>query len=1110
LAAELHPDISAAYDAAQERAATQIVGWLAEHAVTRVGPRGGQVQVPVEEIEAVTVRHYTSRAGDPHRHLHLQINARVFAAGQWRGLHTVGVRDSLGAINGIGHAAVTTDAQFREALATHGFSLDAEGEIAQLAPYVWAFSQRAAQIERNIARYEVEWTATHPGEQPGPALRRAWDARAWADGRPDKVIPEPGADVHSRWLSELADLGYRDRDKAIELTPTPVGAVERDQAVVLVLARLAAGRSAWNAADIRGEVEQFIAGEGVVVDAAIRGELAEDLTARVLDRCVPLLQRSGVPEHIRALTSGHVLDVERDITGRLAVRAAEPGRDVDLSRVALVGEMTGRGLEAAQSAVVAALAGDRSLIVVEGAAGAGKTTTLSATRDLLAAQGRRLTVVTPTLKAAKVAQAEIGTLAGSAAWLAFQHGWRWDTHATWTRLAPGDPDPVTGRDYVGPVDRATLRDGDLLAVDEAGMLDQDTARALLSIADEHGVRLALLGDRHQLSAVGRGGVLDIAARWAVPDACLTLDLVHRFTRDIDNVDGTTRTVPDIDYADLTIAMRAGNDPGDVFDALLARNQVQLHSSAADLQAALAETVAAHYSNGDHVAVVVDTCDQAGAFNAAIRDRLVAAGRVDDSRATRTGAGERIGVGDRVATRRNDRDLDVANRDTWTVMGVDRHGRLTVTSRDAGQRVLPADYVRRHVELAYATTAHGVQGDTVTAAHVVVGEHTGAASAYVGMTRGRTSNVAHLVAADLDDARGQWVDVFARDRADLGPAHAGVLAAREAANYAQPRPLDQLLEELHGVWEREARCLERLEREEARRDELRQIVVLRRTLPAELAAAEERYQHARTLHAQATQGLDHIDALIALDTARLRDHLLTAWHGDRNGASVAARVVQHSPGRLGLRLAAVNRAREELARWSVKWQPYLPDMPTNNDQVVHYANRSDNRPRIRQAFDDYAHRHAEATHPERAMIATTAQTANTEVAAAWRGLAHIRQRYDQQLGWYGSLGRTDDPGNRLERLERAVTATRAELATVQEQLGRLSAAPAIRALPAGRLTREHDLWRSGYDTARESEHQQARPPAMRADHARTHRPRHTAEHVSGHIGPDRDRGPSIGR
>jgi hypothetical protein len=104
-------------------------------------------------------------------------------------------------------------------------------------------------------------------------------------------------------------------------------------------------------------------------------------------------------------------------------------------------------------------------------------------------------------------------------------------------------------------------------------------------------------------------------------------VVHRFTRDIADADGTTHTVPDVEYADLTIGMRAGNDPGDVFDVLLVRNQIQLHSSAADLQAALAETVAAHYSNGDHVAVVVDTRDQAGALNAAIRDWLVAAGRL---------------------------------------------------------------------------------------------------------------------------------------------------------------------------------------------------------------------------------------------------------------------------------------------------------------------------------------------------------------------------------------------------------------------------------------------------------------------------------------------------
>ncbi len=163
------------------------------------------------------VRHYTSRAGDPHRHLHLLVNARVFAAGGWRGIDTVAVRDSIAAINGIGHAAITCDPAFRVALAAHGYTLDLAGEITQLAAYVAPFSRRATQIGRHIERYETEWSAAHPGEQLGPALRRWWDARAWAEDRPDKVTPQPGADLHRRWLDELSRLGYRDRN-----TPSPV------------------------------------------------------------------------------------------------------------------------------------------------------------------------------------------------------------------------------------------------------------------------------------------------------------------------------------------------------------------------------------------------------------------------------------------------------------------------------------------------------------------------------------------------------------------------------------------------------------------------------------------------------------------------------------------------------------------------------------------------------------------------------------------------------------------------------------------------------------------------------------------------------------------------
>ncbi len=107
--------------------------------------------------------------------------------------------------------------------------------------------------------------------------------------------------------------------------------------------------------------------------------------------------------------------------------------------------------------------------------------------------------------------------------------------------------------------------------------------------------------------------------------------------------------------------------------------------------------------------------------------------------------------------------------------------------EAGRRTLPTAYAREHVELAYATTAYGAQGSTVPTAHVLVGEHTGAASAYVGMTRGRERNVAHLVAESVEDARRQWIDVFGRDRADLGPTHAARLALEAIDRYGPNAP-----------------------------------------------------------------------------------------------------------------------------------------------------------------------------------------------------------------------------------------------------------------------------------------------------------------------------------
>lgn len=74
LAAALYPEVSAALDEAQDRAAAEIVGWVAQHATTRVGPRGRQVQVPVEKIEAAVIVRATGGARFWQAPLSLRLN----------------------------------------------------------------------------------------------------------------------------------------------------------------------------------------------------------------------------------------------------------------------------------------------------------------------------------------------------------------------------------------------------------------------------------------------------------------------------------------------------------------------------------------------------------------------------------------------------------------------------------------------------------------------------------------------------------------------------------------------------------------------------------------------------------------------------------------------------------------------------------------------------------------------------------------------------------------------------------------------------------------------------------------------------------------------------
>lgn len=105
-------------------------------------------------------------------------------------------------------------------------------------------------------------------------------------------------------------------------------------------------------------------------------------------------------------------------------------------------------------------------------------------------------------------------------------------------------------------------------------------------------------------------------------------------------------------------MRGIEDPGAVFDDLAARGEVVLHASDVERSA----TLAAHASQGRYV--VADTREHVSTINALAHPVLMERGEVCDG--VVTAAGERIGVGDVVVTRRNCAVEDVANREVWRV------------------------------------------------------------------------------------------------------------------------------------------------------------------------------------------------------------------------------------------------------------------------------------------------------------------------------------------------------------------------------------------------------------------------------------------------------------
>jgi exodeoxyribonuclease V alpha subunit len=384
-------------------------------------------------------------------------------------------------------------------------------------------------------------------------------------------------------------------------------------------------------------------------------------------------------------------------------------------------------------------------------------------------------VVAPTRKAASVASREVGAAASSIHALLLDHGYRWGRDEAgaqmWTMLRLGEVDPSTGAAYDGPT-RYVLRPSDRIVVDEAGMVDLQTANALVELAIEQGVGVAFVGDAHQALPVEHAGAMGSAIRHA--NAAVELETVHRFR--------------DPDYAALTLRLR---DPGDRESALVVAGELaeRGHVDRVDRHDAARERMIDSYFEwhvrGKRVTPVSGTNAEADAINDAIQQRRVDHGELNAGVVTWGMGEQRILIGDTVQTRRNDRLTGVENRAQWIVRGIREEHVSLVSVGDSGELSrVSTEYAREHLQLAYASTVRGVQGDTADAS--VVESGVDAAGLYVGLTRGRRYNVAIVVARTDAAARECLAESIQRGTPELTMQDAMRAAKAEVRRAADDR------------------------------------------------------------------------------------------------------------------------------------------------------------------------------------------------------------------------------------------------------------------------------------------------------------------------------------
>ena len=401
IAAMLHPDLSSEYEALQDRLRDRVLRLWQSELNARRGA-GGRVREPLARVEVVELRHRRSRALDPHVHRHLWLNVRVQGEdGRWSNVDSRVAMRMQTLVNAEGDLAARTDPEWIRTLAAHGYTMNADGEIAELAHLVRPLSRRSNQIEANRAVLLARWRAEHSGQYPGHEALRQIDRYAWAAHRPDKpdVVDEDEWAVMIMEELRRLDPGVLDGSPTAHRDVGRPGHVDRDllarQAVVDADDRSKGSSGRFSVVDLRAGATRAVAHAGLVADRNDLQAVIDDVTARAVSYTRDLLpERRGKPRHVKALVTRAFAARKTALGQHLTTLSCAPTDFDDASAVELVAADAALG--GSQQAAVTAIASSHRLVTVTGPAGTGKTTLLRAAREALAGQRRHQVVGAPT------------------------------------------------------------------------------------------------------------------------------------------------------------------------------------------------------------------------------------------------------------------------------------------------------------------------------------------------------------------------------------------------------------------------------------------------------------------------------------------------------------------------------------------------------------------------------------------------------------------------------------------------------------------------------------------------------------------------------------------